>query len=256
MEKVNIYTTLIFESSIDQAKIIKKQLRNDKRIMVEGIYSSFRSIKKSVEIYNPDIIFVDSASLNKRKNSDLFLSLADAHFQETKVIFTYQGNVCESNVFNDYSPDYYLKKPFLHSETIKIIDNIETKKNEDEVIVKNQYSFVDEHGIIYLKFGKGFLLIDPLEVVYIRSAKRGCELTKRNGENQFLKYKISFLENIFKDFNFFRITKSVIINLEYLFMISRKSKRCFLKNCDNEYIFQLTSRNVMAINKLPFIKVG
>ncbi|MBP7506530.1 MAG: LytTR family transcriptional regulator DNA-binding domain-containing protein [Prolixibacteraceae bacterium] len=257
MDKLNLYRAIIFERSIEHGKIIKKQLKNDNRILVEGIYTSLRNIKSSLKLYDPDIVFIDSVNLDKDKKSKIFLSMAETEFQSTKVVLTYSDNVSESTVFNDYNPDYYLKKPFLFSDTIKIIDQIEeTKRKEKELIYKKGISLFEKQGIINLKYRKGVLLINPSDIVYIRSIKKGCEIIKKDGIKETVKYSVTDLINVFEKFNFFRLTKSMIINLELLHMISRKDKKCVLKYFDNEYNFLINSRNVHSINKLTFINVG
>ncbi len=255
MEKINIYRVVIFESNYKHERIIKKQLRNDNRISTIGFFSSLRSFKKTVELYEPDIVFVDSIMLNNE--SDKFLSTSVQQFKNMKIVFTYPDSVSENDVFDDYCPDYYLKKPFLLSDTVKLIDQIEgiSIRDEDE-IAERENSIIEKHGLINLKYGNGFLLINPSEIVYIKSVCAGCELTHKNGLKETVKHKISDLDKVLKKYNFFRLTNSVIINLELLYMIQRKEKKCILKYFDNEYVFNVSSQNVLAINKLPFINVG
>ena len=84
MDKLNLYRAIIFERSIEHGKIIKKQLKNDNRILVEGIYTSLRNIKSSLKLYDPDIVFIDSVNLDKDKNPKYFYQWQKLNFKVLK----------------------------------------------------------------------------------------------------------------------------------------------------------------------------
>lgn len=254
MEKINKTKAIIIDSNKTDARILKKQLRSDNRTYVTGLYTSLKSFEWTMEVHSPKIIFIDS--LVHTREYRKFLAIILKQLEEVLIVYIYSDNIAECE-FSDYNPDFILKKPFLFSETIKIIDTIQEKIQKDkDMILEISNSLFDTIGIVRFKAEKGFVLVKASEIVCVRSVSKKCEMTRIDGTKETFKYKISEMDCVLSKHNFFKITRSLIINLEHLHMFQRKEKLCVLKHYDRKYFFEVSTQNILELNKLPFIKLA
>lgn len=108
---------------------------------------------------------------------------------------------------------YYLLKPFSEIKVRQMIERYKLKQDKNKR--KNEEETVSR---ISLFIDKKFIMLDIEDIIYIESENRGCLVhTKKDSYKD--NNTLNFFEDKLQDKGFFRIHKSFLINLKYIFEI-------------------------------------
>lgn len=112
---------------------------------------------------------------------------------------------------------YYLLKPFSEDKVRRMLDKYKNKHNK-EYRVENAEEYEDSSiklTKIPLKVDKKIIFLDISLIVYIEVQNRTCIIHTKNKD--FIDTaKLKDYEDTLKDYGFFRIHKSYLINLNYI----------------------------------------
>lgn len=215
---------------IDDEKLARERL---KRLL--GNYKTyFESIGEAadgdeafemIEKIKPDIIFLDIQMPGK----NVFTMLQEIKHKPF-VIFCTAFDHYALEAFNTYSVDYLLKP--VETErlnlTIKKIEKINNSNNEE--LYKN-IGRINIHTpkptSIAHKVGNKIIPVKLEEIVYFIASDKYVNFYKQNGEKYITDHTLQLLSQKLKD-DFLRISKSVLINRNYVKEINKYFKGRFV----------------------------
>jgi len=90
-------------------------------------------------------------------------------------------------------------------------------------------------------------MIEPNGILYFMADGSYTDIVLCDEKKETISQSIGRLEEILPD-QFFRINRSVIINLSYLRRIDRHKKECILTESGKEYIFPIPSKYIKSLD--------
>ena len=95
----------------------------------------------------------------------------------------------------------------------------------------------------------GFSLISPADVIYIQADWNYSELFFDHGRSELATMNIGSLEESLPEKDFFRISRSIIINVTYLKKVSRKKRQALLVKDGQEFTFTIPLLNIRKLER-------
>jgi two-component system LytT family response regulator len=134
----------------------------------------------------------------------------------------------------------YLLKPVDRGEMVQVIDRYILKSAEKKLEF-NYSKLLDLINGKKLRFNTtgGFVVVDPREIVYIQADWNYSELFLSKEKHELIALNLGKVENMLPKGKFARISRSVIINLDYLEKVHRSKRLCLLKKENISYEFKI-----------------
>ena len=95
----------------------------------------------------------------------------------------------------------------------------------------------------------GFTLIDPADIVYIHADWNYAEIFTGPGKSELATLNIGSVSEMLPGDQFYRISRSVIINVYYLKKVNRKKRLALLVKDGNEYAFPIPLLNIRKLER-------
>ncbi len=95
----------------------------------------------------------------------------------------------------------------------------------------------------------GFVMVDPDELVFVQADMNYSELFLKNGEKVVVSLNIGSLEKMLPEKSFFRISRSIIINLSLLFRVDRKASQCTIHVNEIPMSFPITRNRLKVLEE-------
>ncbi len=177
---------------------------------------------------NPDIVFLDihmpehdgfwlAERLRKLKSNNriVFITAYDEHAIDAfkYAAFDFLTKPVEPEV---------LKRVILRYQDEEAVDSIHIK-------LENLMSFLN-NGRLKLNTHDGFIIVRAHDIVYCKADRNYSEISMACGEKHLISSPLLSLEEMLKPFSFIRISRSHLINLDYLKRFYRCSKQVLLSS--------------------------
>lgn len=207
-----------------------------------SIYSNIEIIKtikdsitaiKYIATLKPDLVFLDINMPNKDGFS-VMNEIVELNIQ-TEVIFVTAHQEFLMKALKQNAFDYIIK-PINKNELNEAIERFSAKTNTNNEQLKRDATanLIKEEKII-LKNSHGSLYLKPDDIIYLNAEGCYTYINLIDGKTETISKNIGSIENLFPTQNFYRISRSVIINLKYISKINRLKRLVFL-NINNTHI--------------------
>jgi len=176
--------------------------------------------------HNPEIVFLD-IDMPVKNGFDVARSISQHNIQ-TSIVFV--------TAFNQYAIDAikhsafdYLLKPVNITDLKTCIDRlIASGKSIDMQLSVIQFLQNLKHEEIAFRTRIGNIYIDPQEITYGEADGNYTDLHLQDGSRKTISLNLGHIETMLANYDFSRISRSIIINRHYLHLINRKEKICIL----------------------------
>jgi DNA-binding LytR/AlgR family response regulator len=217
---------LIVEDEIITATDIQETLEKSGH-QITAIARNFEDAFASLKNQIPDLAIID---INLRGSKfDGIQTATELSKLHTMPIIYLTGN-SENETFQrakETLPAAYLLKPFRHNELTLQVElayyhyKINLKPKSDPSISDN----------IFLPFDKGLIKINKKDVLYLKAEGSYVNIFLINNIEPYLfSMNLGYLAQYFSTSNFYRLSRSILINLNHLERLERD--QLYLKNLD------------------------
>jgi two-component system LytT family response regulator len=245
----DLFRAVIIDDEISSIKNMENLLKDHPEIRVVATESNAMKAMDVIRDFNPDLIFLDIQMPGKTG-----FEIVDEMFTEG-----YEPEVIFATAFDQYAIEAiryaafdYLVKPLKPSELASAIGRL-TNKNNPQNNLGDQVKRLFEHnlnkGKIKFSTTGGFILINPVDILYILADWNYAEIYYDDDKHQIVTTNIGALETILPLKEFFRINRSTIINIGYLTKVSRKKRLAYLMKNDKEYTFKIPILNIRKLER-------
>ena len=178
------------------------------------------SVKSGLEIikkHKPDVVFLD-IEMPYGNAFDLLEQIDHVDFD--LVFVTAYSNYAIKAL--NMSASYYILKPISIDELINAVEKIKSERNsgdisiQSKILIENIQSANKQNHKIVLPQLNGFDVIKVNEIIRCQANDNFTEFYLTNGTKKLISRTLKFYEDILKDFDFVRIHKSHLINLQYV----------------------------------------
>lgn len=244
MRSKNI-TAIIVDDEKEARNLLENLLSDFQEIEIISKESNVDSAIATIIEHKPDIIFLD-IEMHGKDGFDLVYEINNYNIKTT-IIFVTAYNKYAIKAFKYAAFDYLLKPvdPDIIQQTLNRYKLEKHNYNLADKIEKLKCFLQPEK----LKFNTktGFILINPEDIVYCEAEGNYTNMYLTNGKNEFLTRQLGQIESALPDDPFFRINRSVIINMNYLSSVNRKSKTVILLNNIQEIELSISAKRLKVL---------
>ncbi len=225
---LNQITSIIIDDEPDSIIQLERAIKSIDGTTVVGTALDAQEGLELIIDKNPSLIFVDINMPNK----DGFWLANKVHKLNKPIDIVFVTGYDEYAIKAiKYAAFDYLTKPIipdLLKETIK--RHIE--KSDRDVLndnYKRLKSFLNKDKIKFTN-SLGFIMVDPNEIIYCEADGNYCKIYTSNNRQELVTCQLGLIEKKLSQKTFLRISRSVIINMDFLHSFNRKEKTVLLSN--------------------------
>jgi two-component system, LytTR family, response regulator len=184
------------------------------------IVAQAQSVKTGViaiKRHQPDVVFLD-VEMPYGNGFDLLDELEEINF--ATVFVTAFSNYAIKAL--NLSASYYILKPVDIDELITAVDKIREEKKTDhhsffsKVLVENLHTSNKQEHKIVLPLINGFEVIRVKDVIRIQANDNFSDVHLGDGSKKVICRTLKFYEGLLSDFDFLRVHKSHLVNLQHV----------------------------------------
>ncbi|MBI9066866.1 MAG: response regulator transcription factor [Salinivirgaceae bacterium] len=221
--------------------------------IIKSISDSQLAIKH-IAIHKPDLVFLD-INMPHKSGMNVMSEINELKLPTTVIFITahleYLMDALKTNAFD------YLVKPLNKQELDETIKRFLDKSKINSTFLSESHK-PDKHSEskIIIRNSYRSLVLTTKDVIYVNAD--GCYsnvyLTKKKTET--ISKNIGQIEKYFNENSFFKISRSIIINIKFLTKIDRVKKLVYLTSNETNYELKATKENMISlenlINRLKF----
>ncbi len=95
-----------------------------------------------------------------------------------------------------------------------MVDIVNAMPEEIKIRINSQYSYI---------------LVNPNDIVYCQSIEGATYIHLANGKKEVANSNLTQLEEMMKRWNFYRLGRSLLINLDFIRKIDKSENKCYFK---------------------------
>ncbi|HAN17544.1 MAG: DNA-binding response regulator [Bacteroidetes bacterium GWC2_33_15] len=211
-----------------------------KAVIVDDELASRETLASYLKNYCPDIYLVADADsvksgleiIKKNKPDVVFLDIEMPYgnaFDLLEQVDNIDFDLVFVTAYSNYaikalnmSASYYILKPISIDELIHAVEKIKSERNSGDIsihskiLIENIQSVNKQNHKIVLPQLNGFDVIKVNDIIRCRANDNFTEFYLTNGTRKLISRTLKFYEDILKDFDFVRVHKSHLINLQYV----------------------------------------
>lgn len=245
---MNIIKTLVVDDEKISIKVFEQLLSQFKEIEIIASVQNVDDAVEAIYEHQPDIVFLD-VQMPKKNGFDLLAEIKNFEFQPTIIFVTAHDEYAIKAI--RHSAFDYLLKP------VKLIDLQESFKR----YLEDRKNFTDKQNInslikflllrkIQFKTRSNSIFINPNDIIYIEADGNYAKLFLRNNKYYLISSYLSEVHEKLPVNSFFRINRSIVINMDYLEQIDRKKRIC-RSECENkEYQFKISASHIKKLEEI------
>ena len=242
------YKALIVDDEVEAREVMNLLLSGFEDIEIVGEATNGEEALEKTLLLKPDIVFLDIEMPGKtgfdymreiqKYNRDFYVVMVTAFNQYAIEAFKYAA-------FD------YLLKPVDRVELMKTLQRFKADKKEKLLSEKTRLLFEKiNYRPVKLKTVNGFVLINPDEVAYCVADGNYANVYMKNGDKVFVTCYLNDVVKSLPESDFFRINRSVFINLGLLRRVNKKNRKCQIEVQQKKIHFSITSRAIAELDNL------
>ena len=244
-------SAVILNNGAQSSVGFKKLLNECDNVNLLGTTQRLNSGLEMIQKYKPDIFFVDGESLHH--DDGLFLAGLSKQYPFTHIVLICSSCV-KAKVEAAYFAADFLINPVdrnkLHLTVERIKDDIRINMLENQL---DQLLRVTKNKKVVLVTNTGYQFINPRKIVFSQADSNYTEVTLSTKEHILVtKSLCHFYEESLPFPEFIRISRSVVINKQYLAEVVKSERKCILKVGDDSYSFIASPEYFKMLKKNNF----
>jgi len=239
MMKIEKIKAIIVDDEVGAQNVLERLLQRVGDIEVVGKADNVSDGLKKVILHGPDIIFLD-VQMPEKNGFELVSELQKLQIKST-IIFVTAHLEFAVDAFKIEAFDYLLKPITLQDLEAAILRFRVKKIKKEPTNPCNKISFNTRTGYIY---------ICPEDIVYCQADVNYTELFFDKERKEVITINIGKIEEMLPSNKFFRISRSFLINVDYLIKADRKTKTCELVKNNEAYKIPVPRNQIKILEDL------
>jgi DNA-binding LytR/AlgR family response regulator len=202
-----------------------------------GSSDEIKALKKMDKRKHPDLLFIGAAEYRKMDGNGFRLRDWQGNHFNTVVI----GNRESEMPRLEFGTVTYLTQPLEYRKVENLVSNYLSMKKLENI----EQSLSKIKQAVHppkLKFSTrtGHIFLEPEEIIYLKADSNYTHVYLRNGKHITVSRSLRTFQVGLEDNLFARISRSAIININYLKEVDRVSKKCLLQVNDQQFKLSLS----------------
>ena len=218
-------------------------------IDIIGEASSVEDALRVVKDQVPDLILLD-IQMPGKDGFQLIDVLRDMRLYPGIIFVTAFENYAIRAIRN--SAFDYLLKPVNKSELYNAIDRFREMKNRGQDQRLNELVELlhkSKPGRIRLNTRTGYFFINPEDIIFCEADGNYSHLTLQNGKKEISTLNLGNLEKQLDGGDFLRISRTYIINMNYLSRVDRRSNTCELEHNGKAHYIKIPPQKIRLLEE-------
>ena len=232
-------TAIIVDDEADAREALEILLEDIPKIEIINQFEAAQPAIDFIVSTQPDIIFLD-IDMPGKNGFEFIAELKDLHLSPN-IIFT--------TAHSEYAIEAIEEAAFGH--LLKPIDPDKLRKVVNRYVCENTNQ-TESGSSKRLKFNTrcGFIVIDPVEIVFCSAHNNYSEIHSLSSNPVTVSQNLGQLEKKLGENYFFRISRSSIINVNFLKKVIRKEKICVLSCNSIEVKLKVAETKIKKLDEL------
>jgi DNA-binding LytR/AlgR family response regulator len=140
----------------------------------------------------------------------------------------------------------FLLKPIDRKELKDVIDKYRRRNERD--LPRRLMEFLEnirEDSKIRINSRYSYILVDPSEIVYCQTDGGYTVIYLANGKEEVASATLSQIEEMVKKWNFYKLSRSILINQDYVRRVDRSNDKCLLKSDSNTWEINASHKGII-----------
>jgi two-component system, LytTR family, response regulator len=196
----------------------------------------------------PDLVFLDVHM--PEKNGFQLVDYLQKYMLNTHVVFVTAHAEFAINAMKVSAFDYLLK-PVLKSELHETIMRFKAAKRKTLPVASSEPISGSPVRQLKIKFNNrtGYILVSPDEIMYCQADVNYTTLFFGKENREVVTVNLGRVEEILAGYPFYRISRSILINQQYLSKADRQKKQCILEKGDELIILKISPTQIRELEK-------
>ena len=217
---------LIVDDEQDVRELLTIYLSKYPDVQVIGTADSVDSAVSLTMDKKPDLVLLDISMPGK----DGFSYISEIQEKELYpgIIFVTAFENYAIRAIRNAAFDYLLK-PLKREDLFGALDRFKVqmqRRNQTDYSELIELLSSSKPEKLRLNTRTGYFFVDPNDIIYCEADGNYSHITLYSGKNEISSQNLGNLEKLLEQHNFFRISRSFIINLRYLARVDRRSNIC------------------------------
>ncbi len=221
----DLLKVLIVDDEADARKALRVILAEFNQVQIIGDTENLTEALKLIATQKPDIVFLD-IEMPVKSGLEFAREISDLKLN-TDIVFVTAHNKFAIDAFKVSAFDYLLKP--VNEEMINELllrFSAERPQNNTASKLESLFTYINNFGKIRLNTRSGFMFVKPADILYFEAESSYTRLVYEPDKDEIICLNIGSIEEVLPSKTFFRISRSHLINLDYLESVSRKTNTC------------------------------
>lgn len=249
MDNTNEICAIIVDDEEEARDVLERLLQRIGGIEIIGKAENADEAFDMIITKHPDIVMLD-VQMPGQDGFDLVQQLK-RHGLKTTVIFVTAHLEYAINALKVAAYDYLLK-PVVFTELKETINRFKCERinSASHKKVDLLMNMLNKPEKVCFNTRTGYIYIAPAEVVFCSADINYTEIHFGNGRKEVVTLNIGKVEEIFSNSSFHRMSRSHLINIEFLIKADRKQKSCTLIKNGEEFNIPAPPNQIRILENL------
>lgn len=199
----------------------------------------------------PDLIFLD-IHMPRKNGFELAIALGKLNINSNYIFVTAYDQYAIQAI--KHAAFDYLLKPINEEELRAAISRFQTKKSKSDLSEKIEVLYKTLNSCTRLRYTtrSGFTFINIKDIVYMEADGNYSKIHMLSGKDEIITQSLGQIEEELSTKDFFRVSRSVIINLKYLTRVHRRNKVCQISTGSLDAEFSITPEQIKILELLNY----
>jgi len=239
---------VIVDDEAEGQDVLKALLSSIAKMEIAGVANSADSGLEAIVRTSPDIVFLD-IQMPKKSGFDLVRDLRQMPHPPVVVFVT---------AFDQFAIEAirvaafdFLTKPVDPDELRQTITRFRTARESADFNsrVTTLLEQINPGKKIRFNTRSGFIAVNPEEILYIRADGNYSELFYSQEKKEVICINIGSIEELLSGNQFFRASRSVILNLSFIHRIERKTRSCELVKEGETVVVEISKDRIHELER-------
>jgi DNA-binding LytR/AlgR family response regulator len=244
--KCRIFDTIIVDDEPAAIIMLEKVLLSYHEINVIAHFTNPEEALSEIIRLKPDVVFLDIV-MPVLSGFDFIEALDLARFHPV-IIFVTGFDSYAIDAIHHAAFDYLLK-PVGEVELDRVIHRLLHNHPSDvnETLFKTLLETINPVKRIKIPTTGGFILVNTSDILYVEADWNYSDIYFDETTKHLVTINIGALEKMLPTADFYRISRSIIVNVNYLTKVNRLRRTAFLKKDGKEYPFKIPLLNIRKL---------
>ncbi len=240
---------IIIDDEEESRNILERLLQ---RLEIVEIMGKAKNGDEGIDLllqHRPDLVFLD-IQMPGKDGFDVIDRMKQCNI-DTYVIFVtayveYAINALKKAAFD------YLLKPVDFAELQETVQRfVHEKQNKlSGQNINTLLDLINKKDKIFFNTRSGYIYVNPSDIIFCNADVNYTEIQITDGRKEVVTINISKVEKMLNNRGFFRISRSYLINTEYLIKADRKSRTCELIKDQQRYTIPAPVKQIRLLENL------